>query len=300
MKNLSQFRYFLWPVLLFAASIAAYASLEPLFQHFAPEADRMPAHRISMTFLYFSGAWLLARIIVAVLRKNRNGSRKVPKLLGELITAALFLAATAATIAMLLGQSAGGALASSGLIIAILGFAIRNVLADVLSGVALGLEAPFRIGDWIEIDGTIRGKVIEIGWRTTRLLTRNDTYMILPNSQISRQRMTNFSAPKRHYRATLEIVLGHDISVSQGKELLATAAASTKSVMKSPKPDVRALSYDTHGVRYTVRYWVPSFVDDIDCRDEMLVAADAAIRERGLPPPYSRIKLVPQESGKDE
>src|SRR5690606_18256769 len=106
--------------------------------------------------------------------------------------------------------------------------------------VALGLEAPFRIGDWIEIDGTIRGKVIEIGWRTTRLLTRNDTYMILPNSQISRQRMTNFSAPKRHYRATLEIVLGHDISVSQGKELLATAAASTKSVMKSPKPDVRA------------------------------------------------------------
>src|SRR5690606_34420414 len=99
--NLSQFRYFLWPVLLFAASIAAYASLEPLFQHFAPEADRMLAHRISMTFLYFSGAWLLARIIVAVLRKNRNGSRKVPKLLGELITAALFLAATAATIAML-------------------------------------------------------------------------------------------------------------------------------------------------------------------------------------------------------
>jgi small-conductance mechanosensitive channel len=95
-------------------------------------------------------------------------------------------------------------------------------------------------------------------------------------------------------------VLGHDISVSQGKELLATAAASTKSVMKSPKPDVRALSYDTHGVRYTVRYWVPSFVDDIDCRDEMLVAADAAIRERGLPPPYSRIKLVPQESDKDE
>src|SRR5690606_40164218 len=110
-------------------------------------------------------------------------------------TAALFLAATAATIAMLLGQSAGGALASSGLIIAILGFAIRNVLADVLSGVALGLEAPFRIGDWIEIDGTIRGKVIEIGRRTTRLQTRNDIYMILPNSQISRQRVTNFRPP---------------------------------------------------------------------------------------------------------
>lgn len=298
MKSQGRFRHFLWPVMLFAASIAVYAALEPGFRRFAPEADTLAAYRISVTLLYFSGAWLLARLIVAFLRSSRNGSRKVPKLLGDLVTGALFLAATAATIAMLLGQSAGGALASSGLIIAILGFAIRNVLADVLSGIALGLEAPFRIGDWIEIDGAIRGKVIEIGWRTTRLLTRNDTYMILPNSQISRQRMTNFSAPKKHYRASLEIVLGHDMPVDEGKELLAAAAASSGSVMASPKPDVRALSYDADGVRYTVRYWVPSFVDDIDCRDEMLVAVDAAIRQRGLPPPYSRVKLVPEQFDK--
>lgn len=291
-KDWSRFRYFLWPALLFAASIAAYVFHETAFQHFAPAADREAARKFISIASYYFGAWLLARIIVTALRKPRNGSRKVPKLLGELITAALFAAATVAAVAMLLGQSTGGALASSGLIIAIIGFAIRNVLADVFSGIALGLEAPFRIGDWIEIDGTIRGRVTEIGWRTTRLQTRNDTYMILPNSQISRQRMTNFSAPKKHYRATLDIVLGHDIPVAQGKELLAAAAASTDIVMTSPKPDVRALSYDTDGVRFAVRYWVPSFMDDIDCRDAMLVAVDAAIRERGLPPPYGRIKLV--------
>ncbi len=292
MKDWSQFRHFFWPALLFAVSIAAYVVQETVLQYFASEVDRVAVHQLIAAIAYYSGAWLLARIIVATLRRRGNGRRKVPKLLGELITAALFLVATIATVAMLLGQSAGGALASSGLIIAILGFAIRNVLADVLSGIALGLEAPFKIGDWIEIDGTIRGRVIEIGWRTTRLQTRNDTYMILPNSQISRQRMTNFSAPRKHYRATLEIVLGHDIPVGQGKELLADAAASTEVIMKSPKPDVRALSYDAEGVRFAVRYWVPSFVDDIDCRDAILVAVDAAIRERGLPPPYSRVKLV--------
>lgn len=292
MKNRSQIHRLLWPALLFVASITAYVFHETAFQHFAPRADRDAARHLIAATAYYSGAWLLARFIVAALRRPGNGRRKVPKLLGELITAALFAAATVATVAMLLGQSAGGALASSGLIIAILGFAIRNVLADVLSGIALGLEAPFKIGDWIEIDGTIRGRVIEIGWRTTRLQTRNDTYMILPNSQISRQQMTNFSAPRKHYRATLEIVLGHDIPVGQGKELLTVAAVSTEVIMKSPKPDVRALSYDTDGVRFAVRYWVPSFVDDIDCRDAMLVAVDTAIRERGLPPPYSRIKLM--------
>ncbi|MGP2490219.1 mechanosensitive ion channel family protein [Mesorhizobium sp. PUT5] len=292
MAERSRFLRFFWPAFLFILSIAAYVFHDLAFQRLAPDADPNAARHLSAAAAYYSGAWLMARIIGTALKRTGSGRRKVPKLLRELVTAALFLAATVATVAMLLGQSAGGALASSGLIIAILGFAIRNVLADVLSGIALGLEAPFRIGDWVEIDGAIRGRVIEIGWRTTRLQTRNDTYMILPNSQISRQRMTNYSAPRKQYRASLEIVLGHDIPVSQGKELLAAAAASTDIILKSPKPDVRALSYDAEGVRFAVRYWVPSFIDDIDCRDGMLVAVDAAIRERGLPPPYSRVKLV--------
>ncbi|MCO5146349.1 MAG: mechanosensitive ion channel family protein [Aquamicrobium sp.] len=287
---------FFWPIVSFGTSIAVYVLHEYAFQRFAPEADRSAVRQISVTAAFYSGAWLLGRIISVALNRPRSGRRKTPKLLRELITAALFLAATLATIALLLGQSAGGALASSGLIIAIIGFAIRNVLADVLSGIALGLEAPFKIGDWVEIDGSIRGRVVEIGWRTTRLQTRNDIYMILPNSQISRQKLTNYSAPRKHYRANLEIVLGHDIPVSQGKELLTVAATSTDLIMKSPQPDVRALSYDVEGVRYAIRYWVSSFVDDVDCRDMVLVAVDEAIRARGLPPPYNRLKLVASDS----
>lgn len=287
--------HFFWPALIFSISVVIYVFHDSALQQFAPEADNTAIRQLSVAASYYSGAWLLARAVGAALKGAGNGRRKMPKLLRELITAALFTAATIATVAMLLGQSAGGALASSGLIIAIIGFAIRNVLADVLSGIALGLEAPFRIGDWVEIDGSIRGRVIEIGWRTTRLQTRNDTYMILPNSQISRQKLTNYSAPKKHYRASLEIVLNHDIPVDQGKELLAAAAASTEIIMQSPRPDVRALSYDAEGVRYAIRYWVRSFVDDIDCRDAILVAVDAAIRKSGLPLPTSRVKLVPAE-----
>ncbi|MCZ0964400.1 mechanosensitive ion channel family protein [Paracoccus benzoatiresistens] len=62
------------------------------------------------------------------------------------------------------------------------------------SGVVLGLEGPFRIGDWVEVESLGRGRVIEIGWRTTRLLTRDFTYVILPNSQVFRQRIVNYSA----------------------------------------------------------------------------------------------------------
>ncbi len=140
---------------------------------------------------YFAGAWLVSRIVAMTLDQAASRRRPYPRLLKDLIAAVLFLAAFAATVSLYMGQGALGALAGSGLILAMLGFAIRNVVADTLSGVALGVEGPFRIGDWIDIDTLARGRVIEIGWRTTRVLTRDATYMILPNSQIARQRITN-------------------------------------------------------------------------------------------------------------
>lgn len=153
-------------------------------------------------------------------------SRPYPRLLRDLIAALLFFIAFAATASLFLGQGALGALAGSGLILAILGFAIRNVVADTLSGIALGGEGPFRIGDWIDIDGLARGKVIEIGWRTTRILTRDATYMILPNSQIARQRITNYSAPKPQYRAQVAITLDHTVSVGRAREVMLGAIQS--------------------------------------------------------------------------
>lgn len=294
MKDRSRILWFFWPSAVLIVSVSVYLFPELAFQQLAADTDPNAVQRLSAAVAFYSSAWLLARIFGTALKKS--GRRKVPRLLRELIAASLFLVATVATVAMLLGQSAGGALASSGLVIAIFGFAIRNVLADVLSGIALGLEAPFRIGDWIEINGDIRGCVIEIGWRTTRLRTRNDIYMIFPNSQISRQKLTNYSAPRKHYRASLEIALGHDVPVCEGKKMLEAAAASTENIMESPKPDVRVLSYGKDEVKYAIRYWVPSFVDDIDCRDAILVAVDAAIRERDVAPPsFPRMKLVPTD-----
>lgn len=286
----SYFHKFAWPSVLFGFSLVAFISHSKVVWHFIPGVDQVVVRQTCIVALYYSSAWLLSRIMAAAMTKRRDGRREVPKLLRELTTAALFLAASIAAAAVLLGQSAGGALASSGLIIAVFGFAIRNVLADVLAGVAVGLEAPFRIGDWVEIDGNIRGRVIEIGWRTTRILTRSDIYMILPNSQISRQKITNYSAPRKKYQATVEIVLGYDIAIAKGKDLLASAAASIGTLTGGPKPEVRAASYDAEGVRYAVRYWVPSFVDETDLRDAILVAVDSEIRQQR--PPYRHAQVV--------
>jgi len=291
----SRILWLLWPTLLCLVSVLVYVFHAPLFENYFSDADPRIIERISAIVAIYGTGWLLARIAALALTRQAKRKRKTPKLLRELISATLFTIATVASIGLFLGQSAGGILASSGLIIAILGFAIRNVLADVLSGIAIGLEAPFRIGDWVQFDPEIKGRVTEIGWRTTRIRTPNDTYMILPNSQISRQMLTNYSAPRKQYQAEIEITLGQQISVAEGKELLYEAALSTSPtelLAPGQKPVVRATAYAADGVTYMIKYWVPQFSDDLDCKDAILVAIDEAIRKRGLPPPFNRIKIM--------
>ncbi|WP_366555266.1 mechanosensitive ion channel family protein [Aquibaculum sediminis] len=275
-------RHLAWPAVATLASIVMFFTYEAVAHEIGLAQETL--RRAAGSFSYFAWAWLAGRLVGLALERSATTGRRVPRLLKELVAAAFFIAALVATIMLFLGQSMSGALASSGLVLAVIGFAIRNVVADAFSGIALGLDAPYRIGDWVDIDGASKGRIIEIGWRTTRLQTRDSTYMILPNSQIARQRLTNYSAPRRNYRAQLQILLPHELPIPDARNLLAGAAARSELALNDPKPDARAVAYERSGIRYTVRYWVPSFAEEIDCRDSVLGHVDAALREAQVPP----------------
>ncbi len=241
---------------------------------------------------YFAAAWFASRLSALALDQASARRRPYPRLLKDLIAVMLFLFAFAATVALFMGQGAAGALAGSGLVIAMLGFAIRNVVADTLSGIALGVEGPFRIGDWVDIDGLARGKVVEIGWRTTRVLTRDQAYLIIPNSEIARQRITNYSAPTPQYRAQVSIMLDHGIPIELVKGVMLETIKEAKLIQQDPSPDVRVLSYDECGIVYGLRYWLTRFDRDIDCRDEVFSLVDSALRKLGETAPRRRVELV--------
>ncbi len=196
-----------------------------------------------------------------------------------------------ASIALLFDQGLVGILTGSSLILAMLGFAIRNVVADTLSGVALGIEAPYRIGDWVEIEQIAKGRVIEIGWRTTRVLTQDSTYMILPNSQIARGRITNYSAPKPQYRAQLSLKLPNELSVEAAKGLILQALRDARLIQADPPADVRVQELGFDGNSYAVRYWLSKFERDADCRDEILYLVDQQMRTAKIPAPRVKIEL---------
>ena len=241
-----------------------------------------PLRNTALSGVLFLGAHLLHAISSARLTRRRKGRRPVPKVALDLLRLALFAAATLASLSLFFRQDLSGILTGSGLLLAVLGFAIRNVVADTFSGLALGLEAPFRIGDWVAIDGLAQGRVQEIGWRSTRLITRDSTHVILPNSQISRQRITNYSAPRPEYRDHAELTLPATLPVAEARILITEALVGAETIATGKSPEVQVAMFAPQGITYRVKYWVPQHDREMACRNEVFSLIDAALREKGI------------------
>lgn len=244
--------------------------------------------QIAISLALFAGARLLLLMLKHRLQIQNKGKRPVPKVVLDVASTLAYVLVTIISLSMFMRDGLSGLLTGSGLLLAVLGFAIRNVVADVFSGLALSIEAPFRIADWIQIDTLGRGRVVEIGWRTSRLVTQDSTYVILPNSQISRQKITNFSAPRQEYRDAIELTLPSDTSVLEARNLMKLALRGVRSLIADRKSEIRVIRYSPQGITYQVKYWVPRHDREADCRNEVFCAIDRTLRERGV-----RISMAP-------
>lgn len=285
-KKRRPIRPWLRATIVFSLFLLAAVFMEPLLQWLPADHDVQgwldPLRDVATALASLAGAHLAYTLLVIRFSRRRKGSRPVPKVLLDLLRVLLFVMATLIGLSLLFRQDMSGILTGSGLVLAVLGFAIRNVVADTLSGIALGIEAPFRMGDWVRIETLAEGRVQEIGWRTTRLITRDSTYVILPNSQISRQRITNFSAPNKDYRDSIQLTLPVELPAAQAKKMIEKAVVEAESIVEARKPEVQLVQYGLHGITYRVKYWVPQHNREPECRNELFSLVDAALREQGV------------------
>ncbi|SFA42290.1 Small-conductance mechanosensitive channel [Paracoccus halophilus] len=270
----------------------------PLVAHLPDAAAWWPLVRnATVTLALLLGAHLTHALTAARLTRPHKGRRPVPRVGLDLLRVGLYALAVLISLSLFFRQDLSGILTGSGLVLAVLGFAIRNVVADTFSGLALSLEAPFRIGDWVNIDALASGRVQEIGWRTTRLVTRDSTYVILPNSQISRQRITNYSAPRQNYRNHVELTLPVTMPVAEARALIGKALEEARTIVQGKNPEVLVARFGPQGITFQVKYWVPQHDHEIACRNEVFSLIDAALRAHGVAlaaPPFPGLVEAPQ------
>lgn len=261
-----------------AASLLIIATGMALIQSEALRALSVPADGLGGRSLiavvgllwWLAVAWMVVQCVNAFVWSGLLRGATLPRLLTDAVDGIVWLLALFAIISVVFGQPVTGLLATSGVVAIVLGLALQNTLSDMFSGIALNISAPFRIGDWIETDGNVSGRVIEVDWRATRIRTRDDTVILVPNSQLARQKILNTYHPTKVYAAHVRLRLGYEVDPARARQVLHAAALAVPKVRVDPPPLVRAWEFLDWAVLYDVRFHLDDYADDPDVKQDVV------------------------------
>ncbi|MFN2213859.1 MAG: mechanosensitive ion channel family protein, partial [Anaerolineales bacterium] len=142
-----------------------------------------------------------------------------------------------------------------------LSLAAQDTLSNVISGIMIMLDQPFRVGDRIEVKGLgTWGDVVDIGLRSTRIRTRDNRLVIVPNNTISTDQIVNYTYPDPRYRIQIEIGIAYGQDIEKVRKVLVDTVSKVEGVL--PDKPVDAL-YETMGdsaMTFRIRWWINSYV----------------------------------------
>lgn len=211
-------------------------------------------------FALFLGAITLikmAQIIVYLYLFFANMSHGVPRLIANMFTFAFSLVIVGLIASTIFGIHLSAVLASSAIFSLILGLALQDTLGNLFSGVALQIDKPFEIGDWLEVmngQDKLVGQVQEITWRATYLLGLGDETILIPNRTIAQSQMLIFS--KNHkpprFNQLFRIQFGTDIELV--KNILLNVVKSNPNVLEETEPRVLVMETSESWITLKVFY----------------------------------------------
>ncbi|WP_205749394.1 mechanosensitive ion channel family protein [Desulfopila sp. IMCC35008] len=150
-------------------------------------------------------------------------------------------------------------LASAGIVGIAVGFAAKDTLSNLFSGVFILADAPYKVGDYIVLDNTDRGQVTHIGLRSTRILTRDDVEVTVPNSLIGNARIINQSGgPHERLRIRLKVSVAYGTDIDKMRKVLMDIATSEPLVCQSPAPRIRFRVLAPSSLDFELLCWAPN------------------------------------------
>ncbi len=147
-------------------------------------------------------------------------------------------------------------LASAGIASAGIAFAAKDTISNFFGGISVFLDNPYKVGDYINLEAGQRGEVVAIGVRSTRIKTRDDILIAIPNSIIANSTVVNESAPKPNFRTRIKIGVAYGTDIDLMEDELIKIALRTDNVFKVPEPRVRFREFGDSSLNFELLCWV--------------------------------------------
>lgn len=176
--------------------------------------------------------------------------------------------------------------ASAGIIGIAIALAAKDTLANFFGGIALFVDAAYKVGDYIILDSGERGEVVEVGIRSTKIKTRDDILITIPNSIMSTTKIINQSAPEPRYRIRIDIGVGYDSDLRQVEKALIGVATENHALAKKPEPRVRVRSFADSAIQFQLLVWVQDPRHRGRETHNLLKMIHIAFQEQGIEIPF--------------
>ena len=281
-------RWPLWAIVL--SRVVVFVSLTLLVQKILisplrPHFTSTPAGRQLWEQLIEAGWWLVAaRVAVGLTRlfvvlENRPYETQI---VSDLLAGAIYVLTALAIINFCFGVPIGGLLATSGVIAIVLGLALQSTLSDVFSGVAVGLERPYKVGDLVWVEGGIEGRVLQVNWRSTHIATIQDNIAVVPNSIMAKSRLVNRSAPTPRRGDTAAVSLDANAVPEQCLAALDAAVRACRVMLSDPSPSIGCTGLHGEGTVYEISFSVDSSEHLPAARTELFSQIHRHLRHGGI------------------
>ncbi len=175
-------------------------------------------------------------------------------------------------------------LASAGIVGIVVGLALKDPLENLISGILMLTDPPFRVGDVVRIGDTM-GEVKEIGLRNTKILTFDGDVVTIPNSSIIRMDVENYHMPSEKVRVRERIGVSYDTDPEHAKKVLMDILTSHPKILDDPAPQVLFLEFGDSALIMEIRFWV-HMPDKMSTIDEVNTTIWKRFKEEGIEIPF--------------
>src|SRR6516165_6973624 len=249
-------------VALVRADVVPYQPLELTGSPF-----RDAVHAILKIAWWVLAGWFVVGVMRAVIVFQR--SPREAKLVQDLLAGVIYLAALFAIVSYVLDLPIQGLLATSGVVAIILGLALQSTLGDGFSGIVLSFSRPYRPGDWISVEGGTDGRVIEMNWRATYILTARRDLAILPNSTIAKSKIVNVSSPSGIHGTTITVQLDAKTPPAKGTETLEHAILNSRLIVTTPAPTITVKTINASYTEFEIAFFVEELASTTKAQNEL-------------------------------
>ncbi|MCQ1537959.1 mechanosensitive ion channel [Methanocalculus taiwanensis] len=238
--------------------------------------------------IIFIGAYILARVISFLLirlSEHFGHARIAVRMIVPILNIIIYTTAILLLLHQIITLSTIEIVAFSGLFGAAIGFGLKDVFANIIGGVIIAFEKPFRIGDRITM-GEHYGEVAEIGMLDTRIVTPDDNYVTIPNFKIITQSVASANAGLTEMMVVIDIYIDHSADLDRAITIFKEAVVTSRHVYISDRCFYTILTENQlHSVRLRARAYVWDLRDEFECKAEISRRTKRAFQQEGILPP---------------